>query len=59
MTHHEYTEKVKPYPPCNASNLTFGGRCLNCGYDPALRDRQHRAQVSISNRLKSVTWMQR
>ncbi len=20
--------------PCRAGDMTFGGRCLNCGYDP-------------------------
>lgn len=25
----------QPARPCNAYDLTFGGRCLNCGFDPA------------------------
>ena len=39
MTHHEYLEKRKahgqvPTVPCTAQAITFGGRCLNCGYNP-------------------------
>ena len=35
MTHHEYLQNHKTSTPCTAHHLTFGGRCLNCGYDPA------------------------
>jgi hypothetical protein len=31
-THHQWTEVYKPSRPCCAPDLTFGGRCLNCGY---------------------------
>lgn len=31
-THHEHAEKNKPARPCSASDMTFGGKCLNCGY---------------------------
>lgn len=34
MTHFQYTKKHKPPQPCNAAHITFGNRCLNCGYDP-------------------------
>ncbi len=34
MTHYEYTQKINPPQPCTAAHITFGGRCLNCGYDP-------------------------
>lgn len=34
MTHYEYTRQHKPATPCTAARLTFGGRCLNCGFDP-------------------------
>jgi len=33
MTHKEHSEKVKPSIPCAAWHITFGGNCLNCGYD--------------------------
>lgn len=35
MTHYEYTQAHKPSQPCTAAHITFGGVCLNCGYDPA------------------------
>lgn len=35
MTHAEHAEKSKVSTPCAAQSITFGGRCLNCGYDPA------------------------
>jgi hypothetical protein len=35
MTHFEHSKKVNPVRPCSAHHLTFGGRGLNCGYDPA------------------------
>lgn len=37
MTHYEYTTKLKPGIPCAASHMTFGGHCLNCGYDPGTK----------------------
>jgi hypothetical protein len=39
MSHREYSEKVlgeTPPTPCSANTMTFGGRCLNCGYDPEI-----------------------
>ena len=30
--HHERAKRLKV--DCNAHHLTFGGRCLNCGYTP-------------------------
>lgn len=34
MTHYEYMKRTNPAPLCTPHDLTFGGRCLNCGYDP-------------------------
>ena len=34
MTHHEQSEKARVATPCTAASITFGGRCLNCGWDP-------------------------
>ena len=35
MTHYEYTQTQKNLPtPCTAAAMTFGGRCMNCGYAP-------------------------
>lgn len=34
MTHHQWSKKAKPATPCTCHHLTYGGRCLNCGYDP-------------------------
>ena len=35
-THGEFIEIVgiKEADRCNAAQMTFGGRCLNCGYNP-------------------------
>ena len=38
MTYHEWTKKVKPVMPCSASDITFGGRCLNCGWVPSMTE---------------------
>ena len=35
MTHTEHSTKAKVSTPCTAHDITFGGRCLNCGYDPS------------------------
>lgn len=32
-THKQHSDRVKPIVPCSAHHLTFGGECLNCGYD--------------------------
>lgn len=34
MTHREYSKLARNASavPCNASHMTFGGRCLNCGW---------------------------
>ena len=34
LSHHDYTKTHEPPTPCTAAHITFGGRCLNCGYDP-------------------------
>ena len=34
MTHREHERYVRPAVPCSANHITFGGRCLNCGFDP-------------------------
>ena len=33
-THAEHSKKARNAVPCTAQDLTFGGRCLACGYDP-------------------------
>lgn len=35
MNHHQYCKKHN-VQNCHVAHITFGGRCLNCGYDPAL-----------------------
>ena len=46
MNHVEYSaysrRKSGRATECAAHYITFGGRCLNCGFDP---DRCHRAEV--------------
>lgn len=32
MTHREWADKQKIATPCTAAHITFGGRCLNCGW---------------------------
>jgi hypothetical protein len=44
-THFEHMEKYVTYQKCSASDMTFGGRCLNCGwvadhYLPLLTDQE-------------------
>ena len=33
-THHEHSKRAKNAVPCTAQDITFGGRCLACGYEP-------------------------
>src|SRR3990167_2375049 len=33
MTHNEHVAVVNPSEPCNSRHMTFGGRCLNCGWN--------------------------
>jgi len=33
--HGQFVDRVKPLSPCTALHETFGGRCLNCGFQPA------------------------
>jgi hypothetical protein len=35
ITHAEWLKLNKPARPCTAHDITFGGACFNCGYDPA------------------------
>ena len=35
MTHIEWIAFNRPAMPCTVHHTTFGGVCLNCGYDPA------------------------
>ena len=37
-THRAHSAAVRPAVPCAAWHVTFGGRCLNCGFDPAAPD---------------------
>lgn len=34
MTHSQFSKRARVSTPCSAHMMTFGGRCLNCGYDP-------------------------
>ncbi len=34
MTHYEHSHKMGKLDSCTAHTITFGGRCLVCGYDP-------------------------
>jgi hypothetical protein len=33
-SHHEFAKRHPTAKPCTCHDLTFGGRCLNCGYTP-------------------------
>jgi hypothetical protein len=38
LTHWQYlasTQQLNAPVKCSASHGTYGGRCLNCGYDPS------------------------
>lgn len=32
LSHFEHMEKYVTHQKCTASDMTFGGRCLNCGW---------------------------
>jgi hypothetical protein len=32
LTHHEHMERYVTHQKCTASDMTFGARCLNCGW---------------------------
>lgn len=34
MTHTEHSAKAKLATPCTQWDMTFGGRCLKCGFAP-------------------------
>jgi hypothetical protein len=36
--HRAHAKKVGVAVPCNASRVNFGGRCLNCGWEPRKDD---------------------
>lgn len=35
-THREHAQRTRVATPCTQWSITYGGRCLNCGYDPHL-----------------------
>lgn len=35
MRHFKHAKAAKVATACKAHHQTFGGRCLNCGFDPA------------------------
>ena len=42
MTHYEYSIKTlgkdeHGQSKCSAHDMTFGGRCLKCGYEPPMK----------------------
>jgi hypothetical protein len=45
-------------PTCAAHHITFGGRCLNCGYDPAKigqeKAKRNRAQRAKNQAMKDL-----
>jgi len=46
MTHLEWINKTKPPLPCAAAYITFGGKCLNCGWNPDV-DREYEIKAEI------------
>jgi hypothetical protein len=34
LTHAEHSRRVRNATPCTVHDLTYGGRCLACGWDP-------------------------
>ncbi len=41
--------------PCMAAHVTFGGGCLNCGYDPTARSIFHDAENATLRREREYT----
>lgn len=52
MTHYEYTQQHRPSTPCRSYHMTFGGRCLNCGYNPESMSALQRACVLATVRAQ-------
>lgn len=48
MTHAEHSKKAKLATPCTQWDITFGGRCLKCGYDPVQEEAQEKLQEKRS-----------
>jgi hypothetical protein len=45
MTHKEASAFRRPVVPCAAWHITFGGRCLNCGWEPGIERDQYIKRV--------------
>ena len=39
--HGQFAARVKPASPCNSLHETFGGKCLNCGFQPTQGEPNH------------------
>ena len=45
MTHAEHSKKARNATPCTAELITFGGRCLACGWEPEPPKPEYRYMV--------------
>jgi len=63
MTHSEASKQAKVSTPCTAAHITFGGRCLNCGYEPqeltGLPKRTHEERVFYTDTPKGIAEAER
>lgn len=55
ISHGEWAKLLHLAVPCNASHITFGGHCMNCGYRPErvplypLKETDHVSHTSSQN----------
>jgi len=56
MNHTEHAEKAKSATPCAAWHITFGGRCLNCGFDPSVPDTRMEQAVGHARNHRAYKW---
>jgi hypothetical protein len=59
MTHREHASQVRPAQPCTCHHLTYGGRCLNCGYDPTGTTPPTPPPPQNETKWRKLTWSER
>jgi hypothetical protein len=52
-SHMQHAASAGLATPCTAHHITFGGRCLNCGYDPATAPAE---QIYVSGKIVEFSW---
>jgi len=56
-THREHAPEGSTYQPCTASDITFGGYCLNCGWTPShTQERGAEIVVHMEWEKRDLNW---